>query len=187
MLIAYLIWLLVRLIPKTEQRIYVLYGIAGWYALSLFFFLFPTILCKRKSKLKIKGLLELNQPIYHSSHRGGSLEATENTLEAFEYAMRMGTDIIETDVQMTKDEKIIVCHDDTFKRVCEGSEDKVINTLSTELPRFKKRMMANFRDWYERPEGSQDSFNTLEEVFEKIPREQVIHLEIKNKKGTRAT
>ena len=37
------------------------------------------------------------------AHRGGSLEAPENTLESFKYALEIGSDIIETDIQLSSD------------------------------------------------------------------------------------
>ena len=35
------------------------------------------------------------------AHRGGSLEAPENTIESFKYALEIGSDIIETDIQLS--------------------------------------------------------------------------------------
>lgn len=55
------------------------------------------------------------------AHRGASGYAPENTLEAFELAVKFGADGVEFDVQYTKDGKIIVIHDETVDRVSNGS------------------------------------------------------------------
>jgi len=56
------------------------------------------------------------------AHRGASYLAPENTTAAFELARDIGADYIETDVQRTKDGKLIVVHDDTFKRTTDVAD-----------------------------------------------------------------
>jgi glycerophosphoryl diester phosphodiesterase len=51
------------------------------------------------------------------AHRGGSKEATENTVEAFQRAARLGADGNEMDIRLTRDGVIVVYHDDIFGRV----------------------------------------------------------------------
>ena len=59
------------------------------------------------------------------AHRGGSgwdkQYAPENTMPAFERAIKMGADGIETDVQLTKDGVLVLAHDETIDRVSDGS------------------------------------------------------------------
>ena len=55
------------------------------------------------------------------AHRGASGYAPENTMEAFKLAVEMGADGIELDVQLTKDHEIVVIHDETLQRVCNGN------------------------------------------------------------------
>lgn len=52
------------------------------------------------------------------AHRGASAERPENTLIAFERAVECGVDALEMDVHLTKDDVLIVAHDDTAKRTC---------------------------------------------------------------------
>lgn len=61
-------------------------------------------------------------------HRGGDEVKTENTLEAFEYSSDLGFTFMETDVQFTKDEKVVVFHDIDLKRI--AGIDKKISELS---------------------------------------------------------
>ena len=59
------------------------------------------------------------------AHRGASgwdkQYAPENTMPAFERAIKMGADGIETDVQLTKDGVLVLAHDETLDRVSDGS------------------------------------------------------------------
>lgn len=56
------------------------------------------------------------------AHRGGSLEAPENTLHAFDNAQTLLKDIIfELDVHATKDNHVVVLHDATVDRTTNGT------------------------------------------------------------------
>lgn len=50
------------------------------------------------------------------AHRGASADAPENTMAAFELALRQGAQMIEFDVRPTRDDAIVVFHDDTTER-----------------------------------------------------------------------
>ena len=50
------------------------------------------------------------------AHRGASLVEPENTLRAFELAIRQGAQMIELDLQLTRDQQVIVLHDETLDR-----------------------------------------------------------------------
>lgn len=52
------------------------------------------------------------------AHRGASGYAPENTLAAFAKAKKMGADMVEFDVMLTKDGHPIVMHDDDLRRTC---------------------------------------------------------------------
>lgn len=58
------------------------------------------------------------------AHRGASgwdtKYAPENTMPAFEKAIKMGADGIELDVQLTKDSVIVICHDERIDRTSDG-------------------------------------------------------------------
>lgn len=56
-----------------------------------------------------------NQPLI-IAHRGASEQAPENTLEAFELAVKMQADGIETDAYLTRDGRIVLCHDIRLER-----------------------------------------------------------------------
>ena len=51
------------------------------------------------------------------AHRGGAEEGPENTMAAFENAVRLGFRYIETDVRVTRDGVALAFHDETLERV----------------------------------------------------------------------
>ena len=58
-----------------------------------------------------------NRPML-AAHRGGSLNNPENTLKAFKAAVNdYGNDIIESDIWLTKDGKIVFSHDKSIDRM----------------------------------------------------------------------
>ena len=57
------------------------------------------------------------QGVAISAHRGGSLEAPENTIESFEYSLEIGSTYIETDVQLSSDGIPYIFHDDDLSRL----------------------------------------------------------------------
>jgi len=56
------------------------------------------------------------------AHRGARAFAPENTLEAFEKALRVGADGVELDVQCSKDDELVVVHDDDVQRCTDARE-----------------------------------------------------------------
>ncbi len=56
-------------------------------------------------------------------HRGARAMMPENTIPAFEYAIRIGADVLETDMAVTKDNVIVISHDPILRRpVCTGPQ-----------------------------------------------------------------
>ncbi len=69
----------------------------------------------------------------HISHRGGALISPENTMMAFERAIReFNTDVLELDVHATRDGEVVVAHDATVDRCTNGS-GALSNLLTSEL------------------------------------------------------
>tara|TARA_Y100001970_G_C14063926_1_gene765672 strand:+ start:129 stop:869 length:741 start_codon:yes stop_codon:yes gene_type:complete len=62
-----------------------------------------------------------------SAHRGGSMEAPENTIESFEYSIKVGSSYIETDVQLSSDGIPYIFHDDDLSRLF--GKDIIFNSL----------------------------------------------------------
>lgn len=82
------------------------------------------------------------------AHRGGSRVAPENTLVAFQKAVRLwGADMLEMDVQLTRDGEVVVIHDETVDRTTDGT-GRVGDLTLAEL----QEMDAGYR--FRDPEGN---------------------------------
>lgn len=61
----------------------------------------------------------MNRPIVYA-HRGASGVCPENTMSAFRRAVELGATGIETDVQMSRDGALVICHDEKLDRTTSG-------------------------------------------------------------------
>ena len=105
------------------------------------------------------------------AHRGASAYAPENTLEAFELAIRQKADGIELDIQMTKDGKLAVIHDETIDRTCDGT-GYVKDFTMEELKRFRCSKIQ--------PEFGTSVIPELIEVLELVkPFDLTVNIELK--------
>ena len=106
------------------------------------------------------------------AHRGSSLHAPENTLAAFELAIQHGADAIELDVKLTKDQAIIVMHDQTLDRTT-GASGTVGGSTLAELRALEAGSHFNesFRG---------EPIPTLNDVFEKIGTRIYYNIELTN-------
>lgn len=112
------------------------------------------------------------------AHRGASGSHPENTLPAFLQAIKMGSDLVELDLRMTKDGHVVVIHDASVDRTTNGQG------LVAELTLAQiKALDAGFA--FTRDGGKTFPFKgqgitvpTLEEVLLALP-EQLLMLEVK--------
>lgn len=75
-------------------------------------------------------------PTLHIAHRGGAKLAPENTMAAFRMAVeRYRTQMLELDVQLTRDGEVVVAHDATLERCTDGAGPIAAHTLA-ELQRL---------------------------------------------------
>src|ERR1035437_6907300 len=71
-------------------------------------------------------------------HRGARAMRPENTLPAFEYAIRQGVDVLELDMAVTVDGVVVISHDPHLsRRICQGPEggETAIHKLTFEQVR----------------------------------------------------
>lgn len=74
----------------------------------------------RVSKIRERLLNGDTSSVIVASHRGDWRNFCENSLEAIDNAARMGVDIVEIDVQRTKDGQLILMHDPKLDRTTTG-------------------------------------------------------------------
>ncbi|KAJ3393612.1 hypothetical protein HDU92_007651 [Lobulomyces angularis] len=103
------------------------------------------------------------------SHRGGSLERIENTLTAFKYsADTLKVHLLELDVQLTKDNQVVIFHDRNLLRLC--GVNKTISDFNFEdLPRLliPEKLKKTVSDFSEDPDHNR--IPLLEELFKLYP------------------
>lgn len=72
------------------------------------------------------------------AHRGGALEAEENTLPAFERARSLGFTHVELDVHATRDGVVVIHHDPDLQRLC-GDPRKIATLDHAELAQLRTK------------------------------------------------
>src|SRR5687767_13229007 len=106
------------------------------------------------------------------AHRGFSSQAPENTLAAFDLALRNGFANIELDVQLTRDKVPVVLHDAKVERTTNGTGE-VSNFNLADL----RRLDAG--SWFS-PKYKGERIPTLEEVLKRYAGKIHLHLELKS-------
>ena len=78
----------------------------------------PVVTCGLAITSTIVAMTELyaDRPVLVTAHRGGTLKSMENTVAAIHEAIDAGAQFAEIDVQMSRDEVLVVTHDSDFSR-----------------------------------------------------------------------
>ena len=106
------------------------------------------------------------------AHKGASGIAPENTLASFQAALDIGVDIIELDVRQTKDEEIIVFHDQFLDRTTNGTG----NVHEYNLEQLKQ---LDAGSWFS-SKFSDQKIPTLKEVLDLVDGRCQVLIEIKH-------
>lgn len=105
------------------------------------------------------------------AHRGYSERFPENTMASFSAAVEAGADMIELDVHLSADNRLVVIHDDEIDRTSNGKGLVKTMTLS-ELRQF---------DYCYRFKGTgRHEIPLLDEVLEQFSTQVGVNIEIKN-------
>jgi glycerophosphoryl diester phosphodiesterase len=106
------------------------------------------------------------------AHRGASGHAPENTFAAFRKAIAMGAGFIETDLQLSRDARLVAIHDATVNRTTNG-QGAVHDLTLAEL----RRLDAG--SWFG-SEFAGERIPTIEEILEFAKKHDVVfYLELK--------
>ncbi|WP_396135984.1 glycerophosphodiester phosphodiesterase [Bacillus sp. NEB1478] len=120
------------------------------------------------------------EDILNVAHRGASGYAPEHTITSYKMGEKMHGDYIELDLQMTKDGKLIVMHDETLDRTTNGTGQVKDHTLAE----IKKLDAGSwFNEKY--PEKANPDYEglkvpTLEEVFQTFGKNASYYIETKS-------
>ncbi|MFI8684259.1 glycerophosphodiester phosphodiesterase [Rossellomorea sp. NPDC077527] len=112
------------------------------------------------------------------AHQGGKQLAPGNTIEAFQQAVDLGADVIETDIHITKDGHLVTIHDPTVDATTNGRGFVVDFTLK-ELQRLDAGYYFQNLNGDYSFRGKHIYVPTLEEVFQRFPNMR-INIEVKD-------
>ena len=122
-------------------------------------------------------------PFRHAlmSHRGGSNEHVENTLPAFRYSAKLRVDILEMDVQLTKDDQVVIFHDDYLGRMCgEAFKQRQISDYKfDELPLLVIPKKLDYKAESLRKDKDSTRIPLLTEVLNEFPK-YPMQIDVKN-------
>jgi glycerophosphoryl diester phosphodiesterase len=106
------------------------------------------------------------------AHRGASAHAPENTLAAFELAVKQCAPAIEFDVKLSSDRQVIIIHDPTLDRTTNGSG------AVTNKPLAALREL-DAGSWFS-TDFRGEKIPTLDEVFQAVGKKLFINVELTN-------
>lgn len=113
------------------------------------------------------------------AHRGASDLYPENTLLSFKKAVELGADGIELDVQLTRDDQIVVIHDFVINRMYqgEGNVNQFDLLALKEIPLTTEMALKSNYD----ESWNIERIPTLEEVLEILPKDGqfILNIELK--------
>jgi glycerophosphoryl diester phosphodiesterase len=92
------------------------------------------------------------------AHRGGAMDAPENTLEAFSAAVALGYRYLETDVHVSADGELVAFHDDRLDRVT----DRTGELASLRWDEIRRTPVIG-------PDGTTGTICLLAELLEAFP------------------
>lgn len=119
-------------------------------------------------------LLDVDDPqlVYVVAHRGFSGKAPENTLAAFRMALEVGVDMLELDVRLSKDNAVVVIHDQWVDRTTNGRghvQDMTLEELKS----------LDAGSWFGKKFAG-ESIPTLQEVLSILDDRTYVNIEVKS-------
>lgn len=120
----------------------------------------------RRQRLPV--FFESLQKPYTIAHRGGAALAPEETLVAFAYSEKVGANMFEYDVHITKDGYLIASHDPTVDRITTGS-GRINDLTLAEIKQFDAGEKFVDLKGTQPYKGKGVALATVEEIFQHFP------------------
>lgn len=138
--------------------------------------LFEPWLYRRYASTSIKNLKGKEFQVI--AHKGASGVAPENTMAAFQKALKLEVDQIELDVRNTADEEIIVFHDDRLDRI---ARDSLGNPVTGDVHDYTlaELQQLDVGSWFD-PEFANERIPTLKQVLDSVDGQCKVLIEIKH-------
>lgn len=123
-------------------------------------------------------IFDVGRPLI-MAHRGDSQNTPENTMLALESAASIGVDVLESDVHLTQDDKLVLFHDEDLKRTT-GVEGTIRSLTLNELRDIDFGYTFTADGGTSFPfRGKGHSIVTLQEALERFPN-TIFNLDIKD-------
>ncbi|UTH14098.1 glycerophosphodiester phosphodiesterase [Macrococcus equipercicus] len=113
------------------------------------------------------------------AHRGASYDAPEHTFASYDLAIKQQADVIEIDLQLTKDGEVVAFHDETLERTTDGAglvrhktlaELKTLDAGSWFNKKYPERAKAAY---------SHEKIRTLDEILARYAGRAKLNIEMK--------
>ena len=105
--------------------------------------------------------------VFITAHRGSSLKARDNSIEAINIAIEEKADYIEIDVRKTKDNKLVLSHDDVFIK----NSGESFNISESNFNDINRKRIFSI--------GKDDKIVTLEKALKVIRGKSKINIDLK--------
>jgi glycerophosphoryl diester phosphodiesterase len=115
--------------------------------------------------------VKIDREVVAIGHRGAAGRAPENTLAAVDAAIEDGADLVEIDVQETKDGRVVVIHDSDFMKLA-GVATKIWDAS------YEEARAIDVGSWFG-PEYADQRIATLEEVLYRCKGKTRVVIELK--------
>lgn len=131
----------------------------------VFIFIFSYNLLKHKILSEEKNCEK--HRVFITAHRGSSLKARDNSIEAINIAIEEKADYIEIDVRRTKDNKLVLSHDDVFIK----NSGESFNISESNFNDINRKRIFSI--------GKDDKIVTLEKALKVIRGKSKINIDLK--------
>jgi glycerophosphoryl diester phosphodiesterase len=152
-----------KTVKKNNKKIFVkiIKALALLLAVLVVIMLGATVFCyasagEAPAKEKMTNPFIKTEKTYVSAHRSGADIAPENTMMAFQYCVEnedFNVDTFEFDLHITKDNKLILLHDDTLDRTTNAEEQFGYKNVKPSEKTYDELKVLNFGENFETLDG----------------------------------